>query len=271
MYSSAPPYALVERLLAAGSDAVGDDGSGYTLLHRVVAEHMDARLLHQLVAAGADPAAVDQDGFTVLMVAVRQSSAEVVEALLGHKVPQEATLFAHAEHGEEDRQGFTALHVAAQTAADVTDILKLLIDHGADVTARDAQGRGVLHLADGDNLSWLLAHTDLSLEAADYGGRTPLMVGRSIEAVKALLQAGADLHAQNPFNGFTALTEAVVDNQPDIFQALLEAGADLYHRDQAGRIPSDQPDLHPEMRALVLQRQLEAQTPLPAAPARLRF
>lgn len=235
-HTSEPPYPLVERLLTAGSDPVCDDGTGYTLLHRAMfCGTLDARLLEQLVDAGADPAAADTDGYTVLMAAIRHSTVALVETLLARGASLDAVMADTVSDSAQETEGFTALHWAANTIADVTDILACLVAHGADVQATDSYGRGILHGAGGVNLRWLLTHTDASLETVDHQGRTSLMACIHAADVQTLLQAGADLQARNPIQGGTALTHAVLDGHPDVVDVLLQAGADFNHQDSQGR------------------------------------
>lgn len=94
----------------------------------------------------------------------------------------------------------TALHVAAQFPSN-PEILRLLIDHGANVLAKDRLGRHPLHLAAFrgrcDAIAMLLdAHADIG--ALDSSLQTPLLLavgaGQS-ETVELLIQRGARLDA----------------------------------------------------------------------------
>ena len=102
--------------------------------------------------------------------------------------------------------GDTALHVAA--AAWSPELLRRLIDAGADPTARNRRGAGPLHYAasgNPDSARWdpdaqaraiaVLVAAGADPNAADANGTTPLhraIRTRCAAAVEALLRAGAD-------------------------------------------------------------------------------
>jgi ankyrin repeat protein len=71
----------------------------------------------------------------------------------------------------------------------------------------------------------------------DQHGTTPLMYAAalgSLQAMKVLLQAGADLNAKNAF-GATALMWCI--NQPDMVRLLVAKGVDVNARSKMGRTP----------------------------------
>ena len=87
----------------------------------------------------------------------------------------------------------------------------MLIEGGADPTARDKNGLTPLHFAAG------LGHA---------------------EAITALIEGGADPAARNK-NGLTPLHWAVVRGHADAITALIEGGADPAARDKNGFTPFD--------------------------------
>lgn len=58
-----------------------------------------------------------------------------------------------------------------------------------------------------------------------------------VEAVKALLRAGADTNAKENWNGQTALMWAAAEGNGPVVQTLIEAGADPRARSTAGTTP----------------------------------
>jgi ankyrin repeat protein len=132
-----------------------------------------------------------------------------------------------------DAGGRTALHFA-----ETTDAAALLLSKGADVNARDLEGRTPLDSAlDRGNptIDLLLAH-GADVRSADNFGNTRLHrasgQGDAI-AVKMLLARGADAMARNT-DGWTPLHAA---EDADVAKLLLSAGADVNARDRWGDTP----------------------------------
>ena len=111
-----------------------------------------------------------------------------------------------------DRHGRMPLHFAA---AANHGIFNMLLEYGADVTAKDSVGRGVMHYAascpDAGLAQQLVIEGNLPIDEADKCGMTPLMLAAregSFQLVKMLLDAGANADGQfqlpglNPRNLF---------------------------------------------------------------------
>lgn len=107
--------------------------------------------------------------------------------------------------------GYTPLHFAAHKA--YPELAKFLIDHGAQLEARDEDGHTPLHIA-----IWVGKFE-----------KDP----KSKEIVELLLREGADLHAPDKW-GKSPLHTAVIDN-PDWIETLLSHGARIDFEDFAGR------------------------------------
>ena len=236
---------------------------------------------------------VNKGGFTPLMFAAQAGDTESVKLLLAagaviNDTAADSTnaLVIAAHLGRSDTAafllnagadpnlagaGYTALHVAA-TRGDIS-LIKALLDHGADINARQRLGSPTKQLPSGhalDNklvgatpfvLAACAGHFDvmrlLAAKAADLSiplqdGRTVVMAlaGRGtqtvqgphlgeaqvVDAIKLAVQLGASVNQTDP-KGDTALHVAATRRRDLIVQALVDSGAALGASNQDGETP----------------------------------
>lgn len=111
---------------------------------------------------------------------------------------------ARAEN-RDSRSGLSALAVAADRGN--TEVVRILLAHGADVNARGPEG-------------------DTALKQAAFWGRT--------ECARLLIAHGADVNDVDPA-GTAALIMAVSNGHSETVRLLLEGGADVGVSDVMGR------------------------------------
>src|SRR2546429_150643 len=194
----------------------------------------------------AEPNGKDESGETVLMAAVRYDSIETIQALLQ----------AGADVKAVDKDQQTILMRAARTdyrsaTANRIALLKLLIDRGADVRARDSSGRTALHwsveqvMTEGGGFTarpevvrFLL---DIGAEVNDQenSGQPALMkivaAWKSPIAIPQLLiEKGANVNLGDK-DGVNALMLSAEKGRSDLVQLLLEKRATLDAKDKLGR------------------------------------
>ena len=116
------------------------------------------------------------------------------------------------------------------------EALAALLERGADVNARQADGATALHWAahrdDADAVRRLLA-AGADVTAANRAGMTPLLpasVAGNAEMIRMLLEAGADPN-ETFSNGETALMLAARTGRADAIEALIEHGAEIEARE----------------------------------------
>ncbi len=207
---------LAERLLARGADPNARNDYGATPLS-VAAVEADPRIVAALLDAGADPNLPNAEGETALMVVARTGRVETARRLLERGAEVNAT---------ESWGGQSALMWAA--AQKQPAMIRLLIEHGADV---DARGR--VH----DWQRWMTSEP--RLKQLYVGGFTPLLYAARegcIECIHALHAGGADIELSDP-RGMTPLLLALYNRHFDAAAALIEAGADVNRWDWWGRSP----------------------------------
>lgn len=137
----------------------------------------------------------------------------------------------------------TPLHVAVNRGETALNIVELLLDSQADITARDSNGDTPVHAA-ASNMSArtvqiLLDRNPRVLNARNKLGESPLHRGASngaVDVVEVLLQKGARIDAKDN-SGHAPLHVAAARNSPQVARILIMYGASLELRDRAGRTP----------------------------------
>ncbi|MFQ5991850.1 MAG: cytochrome c oxidase assembly factor Coa1 family protein [Nitrospiraceae bacterium] len=142
------------------------------------------------------------------------------------------------------RKGWTKLHAAASRGR--VGKVKVLLDQGDKVDAKDAEGRTPLHEASqhGHNkVVTLLIERGAQVGAKEKEfGQTPLHLAveqQHAEIVKILLQAGGDVNARNKLRQtpLHQVTREAARSDGTVTQLLLDAGADFEARDARGFTP----------------------------------
>ena len=173
----------------------------------------DARTVQGLLQRGFDPNTVDPQGVPAILQAMRVPAPKVAELLAGWPKTQVDVRNAQDE---------TPLMLAALRGQ--LDLVKKLVERDADI---NKTGWTPLHYAaTGGHVPVIeyLLDNSAYIDAESPNGTTPLMMAAmygSPEAVKHLIQAGADLNIQNGAH-MTALDFAQRGNRPNNIELMQE-------------------------------------------------
>jgi ankyrin repeat protein len=140
--------------------------------------------------------------------------------------------FEDYEKGRE-----TPLHMA--TRHGYIDMARLLVEHGADLEARDLRGNTSLHLATKYNqpaLVEFLLESGANVNAYDQGGWTALFWASSAQIATMLLDQGADMNGVGEDTTNPLHYHSLMPNQ-EIALLLIERGAEINKRDIEGKTP----------------------------------
>jgi ankyrin repeat protein len=215
-------------LLDSGSNVNDKAASGVTVLTQAAhSGHQDLAIF--LLERGADPNAIDS-GYTALHAAVLRSEVDLVEALLEHG----AIIDTPVEHGSPGRRfsadysirsqliGRDAFWMAAKYGE--VEILKILLDAGADPLVREDDGITALQVAmgnSGSSLDWRRDRIgNQELDSEDEERRT-------YELARILIDEGVDVNAKDS-RGRSAIHHAVLKNFPSVVEYLAMRGADIH-------------------------------------------
>jgi len=145
------------------------------------------------------------------------------------------------EHGADvsaqRKDGSTALRLASFN--DDVDLARTLVERGADASAQDEDGSSVLHLASHSghvDLAQMLVEHGANVSAHRKDGSTALHLASyngHVDLARMLIKRGADMSAQMK-HGWTALHLASGNGRVDLALMLIEHGADVSAQGEGG-------------------------------------
>eukprot|EP00730_Choanoeca_flexa_P003815 TRINITY_DN11513_c0_g1_i1.p1 TRINITY_DN11513_c0_g1~~TRINITY_DN11513_c0_g1_i1.p1 ORF type:complete len:1296 (+),score=285.48 TRINITY_DN11513_c0_g1_i1:64-3951(+) len=222
---------VLKALLQAGADMNLQDDAGNTALLWAVCRGC-REAAKTLIKEGADLELTDHHRRSVLHWACKTKRADMLKLLL------KATFKAMIDRC--DAQGLTPLHWAV--AANRKEHVIVLLQHQADATMTDLEGRHCLHYAitnpDLSCMQCILQHAPDLTNKPDSRGQYPLHLAcnkTDIKAALTLLQVAGICIDVMDNRGTTPLHWAAASNSIGVCQVLLQHGARAEIQDRQGR------------------------------------
>lgn len=160
---------------------------------------------------------------------------------------------------KESTPGPYPLHLACYSRS--SELVRILIKHGADVNLKDGMGSNPLVGAcqyGNEDIIRILLENGCDINNTDIEGLTPL--GRAVfyrkpRSVEVLLEKGCDMEIADNDNQ-TPIFIACWDGYEEICQKLLEKGCNMEHRDKSGNTPVFGPCLygHTEILKMLIEK-----------------
>src|SRR6056297_3021193 len=220
------PYDELKELLEEGFDVNQRLEEKRTPLIKTVIESESIDVITLLLDSGADIASIDSIGMTALHHASHMCKTPAVQLLLSRG----------ADFEIQDAFGWTplarAIFLPARTDERNFEVVKLLLEYGADVNGWDKKGDSLLMNA--------------------------VLKNDNANSIKAIIDRGPEINATNS-NGMTPLMLAARNNQnPKIVQLLLDAGADIKMKDNNGMTAWDHIQVNTSLRETSAYRKLKS-------------
>ena len=145
-----------------------------------------------------------------------------------------------AAHHHADENGMTALHWEAKK--DCPDVVKSLVDAGADIEARDSLGSSPLLVAcENGNIAKVKMLVEAGASVRDTGNKketclTLAAENGHTETVRYLVGL-PEVDVEHEVENVTALNRAVTEGHSDVVQVLIDAGARIEAKYRLGWTP----------------------------------
>jgi hypothetical protein len=182
-----------------------------------------------LLRHDADINTLDKRNISALMEVVALGDLEAARILLKNRANPD---------GDEQVRDSRPLLLAAHLG--MTEMVRLLLDEGAELEIEDNMGLTALHWASREDrletVQFLLSR-GAEIDKTGLDEATPLYSAVSrgaLQMTQLLLEGNADINARDGDFGQTALMRAAKYSHVDILRVLLARGADVHLRDDEG-------------------------------------
>lgn len=187
-----------------------------------------------LMEKGADINVKTDDGFSPLGFAIRSGQTKIAKLLLASGARVDDLFY----------DGYTEMNYSVLRGAAAfcgLDLVKHLVDLGADVHAVDDEGLTPLHCykVNKECIQFFVETCGLDVNARDLKGNTPLIYAAyesDVDCLRYLMEKGADVNAVDN-KGWSALGSALYGKDKEIIALLLQNGAAVNVSWEKGETP----------------------------------
>lgn len=229
---------MTDEEIAAMKDVNWVNKNGFTRLHMAVQGNMP-NVVERLLLKNADWRLKSNNNETAVRIAVELGFVEIVKLFCNAGVDMDDQTHKSSNALENLPLFLCAVHNAH------LDVVKVLIAHGMDPSARLSDGTSGVHMSsiyDFDlEMLELLIHNGVDVNMRTIAKVTALGLASrndNLKGMQLLLNKGADVGAKN-IDGDTPLHLAMYGGYKENIQLLLEHGADMYIRNENGISPLD--------------------------------
>ncbi|MCB1866219.1 MAG: ankyrin repeat domain-containing protein [Chromatiales bacterium] len=219
----------VRELLAAGANPNAVDAIGHTPVMRAV-ETQKKDVVKLLLDSGASTQGADVYGRTLAHLAVETDDPAIVAAVLD----------AGADFNAKDADGLSPLFKTLQNFGERrNEIVALLAKHGVDLNQGSPYSTPLLFAIENQDAQLLkmLLEAGADPNVANESGRRPLHEAvADLALARQLFKAGADPNITDRFDE-PLLFSIMNEGRPDLVEAFLEAGADANRPRSDGQTP----------------------------------
>ena len=165
------------------------------------------------------------DGYSLLHIAAVRGKAHIIDFLVRH-------------HMNVNDKSFDNIPLLMASAVGNEEAVGSLIQCGADVNVIDNYGKmAIFYAAKHINIVKILVEAGADLEHQDLQGKTPLLeaidVGNT-EVVDFLVKSGANANRKDEDHGRTPIFFAVFKRNIEICETLIKSGVDVNSKDKYG-------------------------------------